>query len=97
MLAKRAAEGVSPNDHEKWMSEGGGVRQWTKQRKMEYIEGGGEEEVIRRAMGWKRKAVTSYCRLRRKKGIGKWWEKKIGQTDDAVCSRCGEEEETHPV
>ena len=71
----------------------GGIRQWAKQRKREYIEGG-EEKVIKRAMGWRRRAVTNYCRLRGRKGIGKWWERKMGRTDDAVCPRFGEEEET---
>ena len=31
------------------------------------------------------------CRLR---GIGRWWEKKIGRTEEEVCSKCGEEEQT---
>ena len=44
----------------------GGIRQWAKQRKRDYVEGGKErsETVINRAMEWKRKAVTNYCRLR---------------------------------
>ena len=53
----------------------------------------GEEAVIGRAMGWRREAVTSYCRLRGGKGIGRWWNKKIGRVDDAGCPRCGEKEE----
>ena len=38
----------------------------------------------------------SNCRLWRRKGIGRLWEVKVGRIDDndAVCSRCGEEEET---
>ena len=40
--AKQAAEGVPLDDHEKWMS-GGGIRQWVKQRKGKYLEGGEEE------------------------------------------------------
>ena len=68
VLAKQAAEGVSPDDHEKWMS-GGGIRQWAKQRKREIVE---EEAGMRRVMGWKRKVVTNYCRLRGGKGIRKW-------------------------
>ena len=42
-----------------------------------------ERGVIGRAMGWKRKAATNYCRLRGGKGIRSWW-----------ITRCGEEEET---
>ena len=34
--------------------------------------------VIGRAMKWKRKAVTHYCRLRGGKGIGRCWDDKIG-------------------
>ena len=51
------------------MDIGGGIRQWAKQRKREYIEGEGENEgiVIKRAMGWK---VRITARLRRGKGIG---------------------------
>ena len=41
--------------------------------------GDGEEGVIQRAMGWKRKATTNYCRLQGGKGIGRWWESKIGR------------------
>ena len=55
---------------------------------------GGEEVVIGRAMRWRREAVTSYCRLRGGKGIGRWLNKKIGWVDNAECPRCGEEEET---
>ena len=46
----------------------------------------------RRMMGWKRKAVTNYCRLRGGKGIGKRWKEKIGHAEDATCPRCGEED-----
>ena len=42
----------------------------------------------------RRKAVTNYCRLRGGKGIGTGWERKIGRTDDDVCPKCGEEEQT---
>ena len=28
------------------------------------------------------------------KGIGRWWEKKIGRTEEEVCPKCGEEEQT---
>ena len=90
--AKQAAEGVPPNDHEKWMS-GGGIRQWAKQRKIEG-DGGDEAAVIGRAMKWKRKAVTNYCRLRGGKGIGRWWEKKVGRVEEATCSKWGVEEGT---
>ena len=55
---------------------------------------GGEKAVLGRAMGWRREAVTSYCRLRGGKVIGRWWNKKIGWVDDAECPRCGKEEET---
>ena len=60
VLAKKVAEGVPRDEHEKWMS-GGGIRQWARRRKIEYLEGEGEggEAVIRRAMGWRRKAVTN--------------------------------------
>ena len=79
ILAKNAEEGVPPDDHEKWVT-GGGIRQWTKQRKRRYLEGDGSEDaLIGRAMGWRRKAVTNYCRLRGGKGIciGRWWDDKI--------------------
>ena len=94
MCAKQAAEGVPLDDHEKWMS-GGGIRQWAKQRKRRYLEGeGNEDAVIGRAMGWRQKAVTNYCRLRGGKGIGRWWDKKIGRVGEAGCPRWEEEEET---
>ena len=48
--AKQAAESVPLDDHEKWMSGGGGIRQWAKRRKKESMEGG-EEAVIGRPMG----------------------------------------------
>ena len=54
VLAKQAAEGVSPDDHEKWMS-GGGIRQWTERRKKEYLEKERDKAVIKRAMGWRRR------------------------------------------
>ena len=53
-------------------------------------EGGG----IKRAMGWRRKAVTNYCRLRGGKGIGRWWNDKIGRVECAECPKCGEKEQT---
>ena len=71
----------------------GGIRQWTRQRKREHSEGDGEA-VIGVAMGWRRKAVTNYCRLRGGKGIGRWWNERIGRTEDAECPRCGEKEKT---
>ena len=82
----------SLENHEKWMS-GGGMRQWTKQRKREYLEES-EDAVIGRALGWRRKAVTNYCRLRGGKGIGRRWEKKIKRTEDDRCPKCEEEEQT---
>ena len=51
---------------------------------------GGGGGVNGRVMGWKRKAVTNYCRLRGGNGIGKWRENRIGRTEDAACPRCGE-------
>ena len=39
MLAKRAAEEVPLDDHEKWMS-GRGYRQWTRQRMTEKVRKG---------------------------------------------------------
>ena len=72
------------------------VRPTAKARKREYVEGE-EVGIIKRAMGWKRKAVTNYCRLRGGKGIGKWWENKIGRTQSAVCPRCREEESPEHV
>ena len=96
VLAKSAAEGVPPDDHEKWMS-GGGIRQWAKQRKRRYLEkdglGGDGRAVIGRAMKWKREAVTNYCRLRGGKGIGRWWSDKIGRVEGAECAKCGEKEQ----
>ena len=71
IIAKKAAEGVrSLENHEKWMS-GGGIRQWARQRKKDYLEGDGEVVVISRAMRWKQRGVTNYCRLRGSKGIGR--------------------------
>ena len=99
VLAKKAAEGVPPDDHEKLMS-GGGIRQWAKQRKRRYLEkdglGGDGRAVIGRAMKWKRKAVTNYCQLRRGKGIGRWWDDnlKIGRVEGAECPKFGEEQQT---
>ena len=40
VLAKNAAEGVPPDDHEKWMS-GGSIRQWAKERNLEEEASGG--------------------------------------------------------
>ena len=91
VLAKKTAEGVPLDDLDRWMSEGG-IRQWATQRKRSYLEG--EEVVIGRAMGWRRKAVTNCSGLRGGKGIGRWWDEKIGRIKDAGCQRCGEEEET---
>ena len=54
----------------------------------------GEDAVIGRAMGWRRKAVTNYRRLRGGKGIGRWWGEKLGRGEDAGWTRCGEQEET---
>ena len=96
MLAKNAAEGVPLDDHKKWMS-GGGIRQWAKQRKRRYLEGDvSEDAVIVRAMRWRRKAVTNYCRLRGGKGIGRWWDEKMGRVEDKRCPRCEEGEEQMP-
>ena len=72
---------------------GGSIRQWARQRKKECVEEG-EEGVIGREMGWRRKAITNYCRLREGKGIGKWWENRIGRIENAACPRCGEEDNT---
>ena len=71
VVAKRAADSVkSREDRDKWMC-GGGIRQWARQRKRRYLEGDGEVVMISRAMKWKRRAVTNYCRLRSGKGIGR--------------------------
>ena len=68
---------------------GGGIRQWAKQLKRRYLEkdglGGDGRAVIGRAMKWKRKAVTNYCWLGGGKGIGRWWNDKIGH----IVFRCG--------
>ena len=47
--------------------------------------------VIGRAMKWKWKAVTNYCRLRGGKGIGRWCPKcgEKEQTPDHIVFRCG--------
>ena len=87
VVAKNAAEGVPPDGHEWWMS-GGGIQQWAKQRKRDYLEEG-EDAVIGRVMGWRRKAVTNYCQLRGGNGIGRWWEKKIGWTEEEVSEMWG--------
>ena len=58
-------------------------------------ERGGGGDVIKRVMGWKRRAVTSYCRLRGGKGIGRWWENKVGHVDNATCRpKCEREDQT---
>ena len=72
---------------------GGCIRQWAKQRKKEYLKES-EDAAIGRAMRWRRKAVTNYCRLREGKGIGRWWEKQIGRIEDDGFPKCGEEEQT---
>ena len=76
----------------------GGIRQWTKQRKRRYLDkdglGGDGTAVIGRAMTSKREAVTNYCRLRGRKGVGRWWNDKIGRVEGAECPKCGEEEQT---
>ena len=46
-----------------------------------------------RAMRWRRKAATNYYRLRGGKGIGRWWDDKIGRVEGAECPKCGEEEQ----
>ena len=51
-------------------------------RRGSHQEGDGMEE---------KKAVTNYCRLR---GGKEWWENRVGRTDDAVCPRCREEDDT---
>ena len=73
---------------------GGGIRQWARRRKIEYLgrEEEGGEAVITRAMKGRRKAVTNYCRLRGGKGIGRWWENRIGQIEDAECPRWEEDD-----
>ena len=76
--------------HEKWIS-GEGIRQWAKRRKRENVEEGGG---ISRAMGWRWKAVTNYCRLQGGKGIGRWWNDKIGREGGEECPKCREEEQT---
>ena len=38
--------------------------------------------------------MTSYCQLRGGNGIGSWWDKKIGRTEDGMCLKCGEEAQT---
>ena len=81
----------------KWIS-GGGVRQWARQRKRQYLEATGEGSkeiaVIGRIMKWRRQAVTNYCRLWAGKGMGRWWCERIGQVEDAKCPRCGLDDET---
>ena len=54
----------------------GGYKAVGERRKKENVEGGGG---IRGTMG--RKAVTNYCHLREGKGIGGWWNEKIGVED----------------
>ena len=50
--------------------------------------------MIEKTMKWKRKAVTNDCRLRGGKGIGRWWEKKVGRVEEATCPECAIEEGT---
>ena len=89
-MMEMAHRGRPLEDHEKWMS-GGGIKQWAKRRRKESVEEGGG---IGRVMGWRRKAVTKYFRLLGGKGIGRWWEKKLGRTEDDLCPKCGEEAQT---
>ena len=49
----------------------GGYQAVGEAEKREYIEGAGEEEVMKRAVGRRRRAVTNYCRLRGRKRIRK--------------------------
>ena len=63
---KQAAEGATLDDQCP-----GGYQAVGEAVKREYIEGGGEEEVMKRAVGWTRRAVTKYCRVRGRKRIGK--------------------------
>ena len=93
VLAKQAAESVPLDDDGKWMP-GGVISQWAKNRGREYVGEAGGEAVIRRAMGWRRRAVTNYCRLGGGKGIGRWWGCKVGNAAGSECPRCEEEEET---
>ena len=93
VLAKQAAKSVPLDDDGKWMP-GSSIRQWAKNRGREYVEEAGGEAVIRRAMGWRRRPVTNYCRLRGGKGIGRWWGFKVEHAAESECPRCGEEEET---
>ena len=69
---------VPPDDYEKWMSRGGyqAVGQ-AAEEEQDGVAGDGRA-VIGRAMKWKRKAVTNYCRLRGRRGIGRCWDDKIG-------------------
>ena len=60
------------------MDVGGGIRHWAKRRKRENVE---EAGGIKTAMAWRRKAVTNYYRLRGGKGIGGWWNDKVGMVD----------------
>ena len=56
------------------------------------LEGDGSKDAV---IGrWRRKAVTNYCRLRGRKGIGRWWDNKIERVEGAECLKCGEEEQT---
>ena len=52
------------------------------------------DKAVEQAMGWGRKAATNYCRLCGGKGLGNWWENKVGRWVDATCPRCGVEEDT---
>ena len=63
-----------------------------KRRKRERVEE--EEGVIKRTI-WGGRA--SYCFLKGGKGIGKWWENRIGRIEDVACPRCGEEDGPHHV
>ena len=72
---------VSLDNHEKWMSVWRGYLSVGKAEGEKSVEGG-EEETIKRAIGWRRRAVTNYGRLRGGKGmVARWWERQAGRID----------------
>ena len=79
VLAKQAAEGVPPDDHDKWMS-GGGIRQWAKRRNKRNVEEGGGI----RSDGMEAEGSNQLLSAARRKGRGE-----EEQTPDHIVFRSG--------
>ena len=93
VLAKRAAEGMPLDDHEKWMS--GGEYQAVGKAAEEKVLGGGRERSYWQSDGLAAEGGKKLLQTaRRKRDRRRWWNEIIGRMEDAECPRCGLEEET---